>query len=310
MGAQGQKIVVLMATYNGAKHIEEQLQSLASQTHANWELIVSDDGSTDRTIQIVHQFSQAISQRVTVIKGPQQGFWRNFLWLAKQVDQAEGALFAFCDQDDIWLPDKLERAAKWLSNVGQREPGLYFSRTELVDESGKQIGLSPLFRRSPTFQNALVQNIGGGNTMVANRPAMALLAETPKSIKLIAHDWWTYQLVTGAGGRAFYDPVPSLKYRQHRRNLIGSNRGVRARVKRTFAFASGRWKHWNDVNFRALCTVKDLLSPSARSTFDDFSLARRSRLIRRLYLLSRSGVYRQNASETAAMYLGAIFGRI
>ncbi|MCP3477064.1 glycosyltransferase family 2 protein [Bradyrhizobium sp. CCGUVB1N3] len=299
-----------MATYNGSEHIEEQLQSLASQTHANWELIVSDDGSTDQTREIVHHFAQAVSQKVTIIKGPQQGFWKNFLWLVSQTGQAQGDLFAYCDQDDVWLPEKLERATNWFEKAGQERPGLYFARTELIDEVGKPIGFSPLFCRPPSFQNALVQNIGGGNTMVMNRPARALLAQTPKTVSLIAHDWWTYQLVTAAGGSAFYDPLPAVRYRQHSQNLIGSNRGIRQRMTRTMAFGSGRWRGWNDVSLTALGAIRGLFTPSALATLDDFALARRSKLADRMRLLWRSGVYRQNATETIAIYVGAIFGRI
>lgn len=310
MRSQSQKIIILMATYNGSEHIEEQLQSLASQTYANWELVVSDDGSTDQTREIVHHFARAISQKVTIIKGPQQGFWKNFLWLVNQTSQAQGDLFAYCDQDDVWLPEKLERATNWFEKAGQETPNLYFARTELIDEAGKPIGFSRLFSRQPSFQNALVQNIGGGNTMVMNRPARALLAQAPKTVSLIAHDWWTYQLVTAAGGSAFYDPLPSVKYRQHSQNLIGSNRGIRQRITRTVAFGSGRWRRWNDASVTALGEIRCLFTPSALATLDDFSLARRSKLIDRMRLLWRSGVYRQSATETIAMYVGAIFRRI
>ncbi|WP_234679586.1 glycosyltransferase family 2 protein [Bradyrhizobium monzae] len=310
MKSQGPKIIILMATYNGSEHIEEQLQSLASQTYANWELIVSDDGSEDRTREIVQLFAQAISQKVTIIKGPQQGFWKNFLGLVSEAGQAQGDLFAYCDQDDVWLPEKLERATNWFEKAGQERPALYFARTQLIDEAGSPIGFSALFSRQTSFQNALVQNIGGGNTMVMNRPARALLAQTPKTVILIAHDWWTYQLVTAAGGSAFYDPLPSVRYRQHSQNLIGSNRGIRPRLTRTMAFGSGRWRGWNDVSLTALGSIRGLFTPSALATLDDFSLARRSKLADRIKLLWRSGVYRQNVTETIVMYVGALFGRI
>jgi glycosyltransferase involved in cell wall biosynthesis len=305
-----QKIVILLAAFNGAAHITEQLESFVAQSHSNWELLVSDDGSTDETIDLIRRFASSIPQKVSLIEGPRRGFWQNFLSLLRQADQADGDLFAFSDQDDIWLPEKLERATKWFGKIEQDVPSLYFTRTELIDQAGRRIGYSPLFGRNPSFQNALVQNIGGGNTMVMNKPAIALLARTPESVQLIAHDWWTYQVVTASGGRAFYDSVPSVRYRQHPNNLIGSNRGVRPRVMRTLAFASGRWKYWNDVSFKALQAVRSSFSPSSRASFDDFSLARQSGLSDRIRLLWRSGVYRQNAAETIAMYIGAIFGRI
>ena len=310
MPSRNQKIVILLAAFNGAAHLKEQLVSFAAQSHQEWELIVSDDGSTDRTLDIVREFAHSVPQRVDLTKGPQKGFWRNFVSLTKRAEASDAELFAFSDQDDIWFPDKLERAAKWFATGTCDMPRLYFTRTELIDEDGRPAGLAPLFRRKPSFQNALVQNIGGGNTMVMNKSARLLLAQAPDDINLIAHDWWAYQVVTGSGGMAFYDPVPSLKYRQHRNNLIGSNRGFWQRYLRATAFANRRMKHWNDVNIASLNKMRDSLSLPALSTLDDFVAARRSRVLSRIILLRRSGVYRQNVEETVGLYLGAILGLI
>jgi hypothetical protein len=101
-----------------------------------------------------------------------------------------------------------------------------------------------------------VQNIGGGNTMVFNRAARSILASAPADIELIAHDWWTYQMVTGVGGVARYDSWPSVKYRQHEHNLVGSNVGMRQRTLRLRAFAQGRVVIWNDTNIEALKPLK------------------------------------------------------
>lgn len=310
MLSRDQNIVILLASFNGARHIAEQLESFTAQTHQNWELVVSDDGSTDRTVEIVREFARGVPQKVSVIKGPRKGFWQNFLSLVKREGPLDAQLFAFSDQDDIWLPGKLEGAAKWLAAGAADEPRLYFTRTALIEEDGKPAGLSPMFKRQPSFRNALVQNIGGGNTMVMNRAAKLLLAQAPCDARLIAHDWWTYQVVTGAGGAAFYDSVPSVKYRQHGRNLIGSNRGLRQRLLRASAFANRRAKQWNDVNLTMLQKMRGSLSQPALSTLDCFSAARQSILPKRIYLLWRSGVYRQNILETVGMYVGAIFGLI
>lgn len=310
MPSGNQKIVILLAAFNGAAHIKEQLASFAAQSHHDWELIVSDDGSTDRTVDIVREFSHSVPQRIDLTTGPQKGFWKNFVSLAKRADISGAELFAFSDQADIWFPDKLERAAKWFSTGSSDIPRLYFARTELIDADGRPVGLSPLFRRKPSFQNALVQNMGGGNTMVMNKAAKRLLARAPDDIALISHDWWAYQVVTGSGGIAFYDPLPSLKYRQHRNNLIGANRGFWQRYLRATAFANQRMKYWNEVNIYTLDKMRDLLSAPALSTLDDFAAARRSMLLSRIFFLWRSGVYRQNVHETVGLYLGAILGLI
>ena len=301
-----------MATFNGAEHLPAQLQSLKDQSHGNWELVVSDDGSADGTVEIVRRFSSGIPQRVTIVEGPQKGFWQNFLSLLRRTNgtEVEGDLFACCDQDDIWFDDKLQRAIEWFRKQPSKAPAVYFSRTQLMSEDGRITGLSFPFGRPTGFQNALVQSIGGGNTMVLNRAAKSLLARAPADIILVSHDWWTYQVVTGAGGQAFFDQEPTLKYRQHGNNLVGANRGVRARLVRLRAFMGGRARRWNDTNITSLNQMRTLLSDSALRTLDLFSSARTAPFLKRISLLRRSGVYRQGRLETLGLYLGTWLGLI
>jgi glycosyltransferase involved in cell wall biosynthesis len=303
------KVVVLMATFNGANHLADQLLSLGNQTHENWELIVSDDGSVDATLDIVRTFATSVRQSVVTIEGPREGFWQNFLSLLRHTTEG-GDLFAFSDQDDIWFHDKLERAVRWFAKQPPDIPALYFSRTEIMSEDGAIIGLSPLFRRPTSFQNALVQSIGGGNTMVLNRAAKSLLVSAPNDIVLPSHDWWAYQVVTGAGGRAFYDPLPSLFYRQHTGNLVGSNQGIKARLSRLAAFTGGRARRWNDININSLYRMRNILSEDAVRTLNLFSKARTARLPKKMLLLWQSGVYRQGRLESIGLHVGAWFGRI
>jgi glycosyltransferase involved in cell wall biosynthesis len=303
------KIIILLATRNGGEYLQEQLDSLRAQTYCNWELQVSDDGSTDTTISIIQAFAEDIPQRVIVRGGPRQGFWQNFMSLVRD-HEIDGELFAYSDQDDIWFPDKLARAVAWFEARDRGQPALYFTRTELVEADGAARGLSTLFTRPPTFRNALVQNIGGGNTMVFNREARLKLKATPADAVLVAHDWWTYQLVTGAGGIAHYDPVPSLKYRQHRRNLIGSNIGIRARMERLRAFLGGRVVAWNDGNLNLLGRMRDYLTPDSDAVLQNFAKARQSPPLKRLLLLRKSGVYRQSAVECVGLFVAALLGRL
>jgi glycosyltransferase involved in cell wall biosynthesis len=301
------KVVILLATFNGASYIAEQLASFAAQSYENWELLVSDDGSSDSTVEIIREFAINRRQRIKLVEGPRQGFWQNFLFLTRLAAESTGDLFAFSDQDDIWLPTKIQRAVDWFANEPSDVPRLYFTRTQLIGEHAESLGSSPLFKRRPSFQNALVQNIGGGNTMVLNRTAAWLLSATPTDVSLVAHDWWTYQLVTGAGGLAFYDPRPSVRYRQHGANLIGSNRGLRRRLNRLFAFTNSRVVRWNDMNINALNNMRDLLLAKNLDVLDLFCQARTAALPRRLYLFWKSGIYRQNVVETIGVYIGSIF---
>jgi glycosyltransferase involved in cell wall biosynthesis len=299
----------MLATRNGAKFLPDQLASYRAQTHANWELLVSDDGSTDETVEMIKHFAVSIPQRVVIVDGPRQGFWQNFASLVRN-DDMDGDLFAYSDQDDIWFEHKLADAVIWFESRRDETPALYFTRTELIEADGTAAGFSPVFRRPPGFQNALVQNIGGGNTMVFNRAARLALRATPADAALVSHDWWTYQVVTGIGGIAHYDRRPSLKYRQHGQNLVGSNIGLRAQLNRLTAFASGRVVTWNEINLRVLSRMRDMLAPQNALVLDRFSRARRVTRPLRLWLIWKSGVYRQGIIDTIGLYVGAVFSRL
>src|SRR4030081_2408117 len=160
-------VAVLMGTWNGERYLPEQLQTFIDPTHSNWSLHVSDDGSTPPAWDIVRRFCEGRHHPVTLRRGPGCGFSRNFMSLVCAPDIA-GDYFAFSDQDDIWNKDKLERALGWLTAIPPEVPALYCSRTEIVDIAGRRLGHSPLFTKPPGFSNAVVQNIGGGNTMVFN----------------------------------------------------------------------------------------------------------------------------------------------
>src|ERR1700733_8685046 len=111
------RIAVLLCTYNGARFLPAQLDSLAAQTFADWQLFVSDDGSSDDTFAIVAQYQDRLGVApVQVRKGPCQGFVKNFLSLACDPSLAFD-YYAYCDQDDVWEPDKLARAGERLSSA-------------------------------------------------------------------------------------------------------------------------------------------------------------------------------------------------
>src|SRR5690606_25344152 len=97
------------------------------------------------------------------------------------------------------------------------------TRTLLVDDKNTEIGMSQLFKRPPSFPNALMQNIAGGNTMVFNADLRRVLGSAPP--RVVIHDWWLYLATTACDGLVRYDPEPSLRYRQHGDNLIGMNIG-------------------------------------------------------------------------------------
>ncbi len=307
--AIGDKVAILLCTYNGSAFLGEQLESFATQTHKNWVIYASDDGSSDETLEILTEYQKTLGQdRLVTVNGPRQGFAKNFLSLIK--DRSISAdYFAFSDQDDIWFKDKLERSIAALAPI-QKAPALYCSRTRLIAADRRVIGFSPLFSAPPGFRNALVQSIAGANTMLINNRARDLLTETADDATIVAHDWLTYLLVSGCGGRVIYDPMPTLDYRQHGGNLIGANSGLKERMVRLGKMCTGRFNEWSNQNLLILNSFKQKLAPESKLTLDRFEQARQSHLFRRLYLMKKSGIYRQTPQGNASLILAACLNKI
>ena len=307
---EGDHVAVLMGLFNGAANLQDQLISIARQTHGNWSLIVSDDGSTDCGPQLVRTFAEQTAQRVTPIDGPRRGFAQNFLHLLT----AAGPVVpyaALSDQDDVWLPDKLDRALAMLRMVPSGRPALYAGRTVICDAKLRPLRLSPLFELPPGFLNALVQCIGGGNTMVLNRAALDLVQQTARhAVGIVSHDWWIYQIVSGSGGHVIYDAKPMVLYRQHGSNIIGANDSPLAGAKRVALVFSGRFRGWNTANIAALDASSHWLTPESRQILAKFRETRRGTPFSRLQALQRSGVYRQSKRGNLALSLGTLLGKV
>lgn len=302
-------VAILLATYNGEKYLKQQLDSIHQQTHTNWLIVVSDDGSNDKTFEILNSYQQTLgASRFVMIKGPGNGFADNFMTLVSN-QSIKADYFAFSDQDDFWHPTRLQRALQWLQSIDQSQPALYCGRTHLIDKHGADIGHSPVFSRTPSFKNALVQSLAGGNTMVFNLTARELLAQTGR-LQIVSHDWWTYMLISGAGGCIRYDVEPSVDYRQHGSNLVGANSRMIDRIYRLKRMFAGHFKLWNDANVEALTQCQHLLSHEHQLTLQQFSKARKSNLFQRCRGVFKSGVYRQTTPGNLGLIAATLLGKI
>lgn len=301
-------VTILLCTFNGESFLEAQLASIERQSYRNWRLVISDDGSSDETLSIIERFADRVSQPVVVRSGPRNGPAANFLTLASD-PQIEGDYFAFCDQDDVWYPDKLSEAVRRLESMLDDRPTLYGSRTHLVDTEGKHCGYAPLFDKQPTFSNALAQSIAGANTMVFNRAAKRLFEQTGV-LEIVSHDWWAYQLVCGSGGTCIYDERPQLDYRQHPGNHIGCNRGWRAQFKRLVMVLRGGFARWNEVNFAALEACRPHLTEAARADLDRFMAMRTGSLPTRLATFARSDIRRQSLTGNLALLIAILLKKL
>jgi len=299
-------VAILLCTFNGARFLALQLASFETQDFADWHLFVSDDGSTDATLALLAAFQNKHGvNKVQIRRGPGKGFVANFLSLI--CDPAlDSDYYALSDQDDVWAADKLSRARSFLMDGPAGVPSLYCSRVRMIDENGADIGLTPLYKKPPDFRKALVQNIAVGNTMVFNEKARRLLIEAGADVNAAVHDWWIYLATTAVGGRVFFDPYPSVAYRIHGGNLIGSNSSRLRRVQMLLR----RFKGWNDRNVAALERIEGEMLQDNRKTFELFRRARTQSLLPRLAGLLRSGVHRDGMLDNLGLMVAALAGKI
>jgi len=307
-------VAILLGTYNGERFLREQLESFAAQTYANWAVWASDNGSTDGTLAILELYRQAWGeQKMHIAHSRAHGPTQNFMSLVYNED-ISADFYAYSDQDDVWEADKLERAIGMLraemAQLSRNALVLYCSRTRYIDENNRQLGYSQRFMRPPSFANALMQNIAGGNTMVFNAAACRRLRGVDNRNDIVIHDWWTYLVVSGCGGSVLYDGHPSVQYRQHSGNVIGMNSGWRARLLRIRKLFKGQFKQWNDQNIQALILLEPWLTHRNRKVLEIFIRARRRWLVPRLAGLFQAGVYRQTLLGNLGIVVAGIFGKL
>ncbi|MDJ0823599.1 MAG: glycosyltransferase [Paracoccaceae bacterium] len=307
---------ILLATCNGAQFLPNQLDSLAGQSIRDWDMTASDDGSRDDSAGLLHAFAarmQAEGHDVTLRQGPGRGFAAHFLDLIAGTPKT-ACWLALSDQDDVWLPDRLARGLAALSELPDDRPALYCSRTWIVEADLGRRRLSAPLRHAPGFRNALVQNIASSNTTLLNRAAADLArAAAPEAASvpgLAAHDWWLYQLITGAGGQVVHDPEPTLLYRQHGGNQIGANDGWKAQLYRIGFLLSGRFAAWNSANIAALSASAERLTAENRQILRRFAALRDLPLLPRLREMAALGLYRQGRLSQAALWLALVLGRL
>lgn len=298
-----------MCTHNGERYIYEQIKSILNQKLKPAKIIVSDDNSNDSTLKILKEI-QKKDIEIIFLSGPCKGPTENFLSTILS-NQVKGDFFSFSDQDDIFLSEHLERAIFYLSKIPDNIPALFCSRTALIDEHGKTIGLSPENKKPPAFRNAIIQNIASGNTMIFNKSARDLLGILASHATPVWHDWALYQVITACGGKVIYSKKPTVLYRQHNNNFIGAKFDWPTRIKRITLVMQGRYYDWNTKNIEALESLKPYMTDDSKEILAQFKKLRaiKSRWLR-VIALYKSGIYRQSASDQLLLYIAIWLGRV
>lgn len=307
---------ILLSTYNGARFLGEQLDSLLAQSSRDWVLLVRDDGSSDGTLDILRRYA-ARDERIRLVAEPAEnlGAARSFGALLQQALAEGGQRFMFCDQDDVWDPSKVEQSLVAL-DAGGPGPVIVHTDLEVVDSSLNLIAPSFFdymhFRALPNsesgFRGLCVQNFFTGCTMAIDRSAAQMALPIPSGIYM--HDWWIALTTGAAGGKFVFIDQPLIKYRQHDANVEGGRGGFWGMMN-PFSVGFRKRLQVNARNFdRMLCQLDALvlwmhshpgqLADANRRTvsaiLEVFSAPPWS--LRRLKRIVSSGVRRQDSLRT------------
>ena len=238
---------IIMATYNGERYLKEQIDSILNSTYTDWNLLICDDGSTDGTLDIITDYVLRYSDRIFLYRNPRrlnsvQNFLQGLQLMNRQSDKQDNSAmkewtrsssnqtgyFMFCDQDDVWMPDKIERTlhcAKELERkYGKDSPILVYTDAIVVDENLNSIHDSfyrynRLNQQKSDLPHMLMENKCIGCTIMINRALADYVKILPKMARY--HDWWLAILAVSFGHIA-YLPKPTMRYRQHDSNVVGS----------------------------------------------------------------------------------------
>ena len=294
-------LAILMCTYNGEDFLEEQLDSIERQDYKNWTLYVNDDDSKDATLDILRRYQKKW--------GNKKGFCQNFLQIISD-KKIHADLYFLSDQDDVWMPHKLSHTIKKIAKCDPLKPLLYCARTTYISSDAKKIkGQSDLFLKPPSFKNAIVQSIAGGNTMAFNNALKTRVSKYTR-VDVVSHDWWLYIINELKGGHTFYDQESTIFYRQHSNSLIGANMGFVAKLKRLRLLLNGTYRAYNSKHLNAFNLISIKNSRRNINLIDHFRTMRDKSLAMRWQMIYRLGIYRQSWDGQLALYLAAILKKI
>ena len=306
-----------MATCNGVSHLGEQIASIQAQTYDDWVLLVSDDQSTDGTLELLGELAES-DTRIKLLQSSvdaPRGAAANFSRLMQAGLQHGGNLFFFCDQDDVWEQHKLERqVSEFPQQGGERTPLLVHSDLSVVDSDLAQIHPSLIgymaLEPSPSrpLHYLLTRNFVTGCASACNRSLLE--TAVPVSSQAIMHDWWL-ALVAAATGEITYIASPLVKYRQHGGNSIGA-KGFWHGLNPTNNWVSG-WRAGNEEFLATFCQVRALYSHALEAgncwpddnvvLLQDYSCLLDSTSVSRLALAHRMGLRQGNKLLQAIYYL-------
>ena len=310
-------VQILMATYNGSEFLAQQIDSIRSQTHRYWSLLISDDGSQDDTQQIIEEYA-GLDERIHAIDEPNPlpgSAARNFSHLLRH---ATGDYVMLCDQDDVWAPTKIEvtlrRMHQLEQEVGREEAELLvFTDMAVVDQDGQVT--QPSFERYMhidttrlTLPPLLAQPLGAGCTMMANKALVQAYQKTPPTQMMSMHDWWLSLIAAGCGRIAYLD-VPTSSYRQHGTNSVGATGySPKRMIANARMIADGVWETVDQArSFREV--YGDRVDPAYRDALDAYCAIDDPKISRRIRARLTSHVWKSGLVRRAGELAVTLVGR-
>ncbi len=252
------KVAILLATYNSENYIKEQLDSLLKQTYNSISITVSDDASTDKTVNIINEYMEnykniTLIKSDTALKSPQANFW----FLLKNAPKAD--YYMFCDHDDVWLEEKVEKTLNKMLETEDSCPALVHTDLFVTDGNLNIISDSMFssqgLNKNPTLENSLIQSSVTGCTMMINHSLKDLALKKQDVKDMIMHDWFLTTLCLCEGKIGFVDQ-PLILYRQHGNNQVGAKntKSIGYIFKKTFDFKKNK-KSIRDTYLQAKAIV-------------------------------------------------------
>lgn len=259
------EIAVLLATYNGGKYLCELLDSLLKQTYPKLKIYIHDDGSSDETVSVIDEYQAKYPCKIQTLNYPPTGSsCANFMSMLTHIAEP---YVMFCDQDDVWLPEKTETVFHEMQRIEAENPNkpcLVFSDLYVVDSELKIISDSFMrySDRDPhrtDYRSILMQNVAPGCTMILNRELVTRAERCRDITKIGMHDIWVI-LIAALEGKVSYVDMPLIYYRQHQSNVVGAHKVTKFKkiantLQRIFSGSQGtEKKEWLN-NVSALASV-------------------------------------------------------
>lgn len=264
--------VVFMATYNGERFLREQLDSILDQTRKDLTLYIRDDGSSDGTVAILEEYAAAHKNIVLVPTGSENLGYPNCFYVLSDMD-VDGDYFFFSDQDDVWFPDKVDRAIAFMKEEESRTPGqmlAYYGGYQICDEELNVIGRSPRKDGEVRLHTTLFEACGLEFAMAFNRQAKEFLHQNKPGRTKTRGIWMS--MLFSAFGRVVQDPEPCAYYRRH--NETTSNRdqtGLKFWLWRVKYFLFGGFGEYKEILRDFEEVVGDKLSGKDQQTIHLFA---------------------------------------